>query len=89
MKDKKRSGCVLVGEVQFKVGDTAVFNPFAVDNPEYWDDYSKWKKELVRIEEIERSGHPFLHIKVRSVGRPALVDWVDESWLSRAEEEAE
>lgn len=63
------------------VGDTVIFDPVAIDEPDYWDDYASWKKGLVRIEQIETDGHPFLHYKVRSVENPSLVDWVDRGWL--------
>lgn len=55
------------------VGDIVIFDPVTVDNPDYWDDYAAWKKGSARIEQIEKSGHPFLHCKVRSVEKPALV----------------
>ena len=63
------------------VGDIVIFDQVTVDNPDYWDDYAAWEKGPVRIEAIEKSGHPFLHYKVRSVEKPSLVDWVDKDWL--------
>ena len=68
------------------VGDTVIFDPVAIDEPDYWDDYAEWKKGPVRIEAIEKSGHPFLHYKIRSVEKPALVGWVDKDWLREIED---
>ena len=68
------------------VGDIVIFDPVTVDNPDYWDDYAVWKEGPVRIEAIETDGHPFLHYKIRSVEKPALVDWVDREWLRGIED---
>ena len=68
------------------VGDIVIFDPVTVDDSDYWDDYAAWKKGPVRIEAIEKSGHPFLHYKIRSVEKPSLVDWVDKDWLKETEE---
>ena len=69
------------GQRGMNVGDTVIFDPVAIDEPDYWDDYAGWKKGPVRIEQIETDGHPFLHYKIRSVENPSLVDWVDRGWL--------
>lgn len=77
----RRFGCREENRPKFHVGDIAVFDPFSVDDEEYWDDYKAWKKGKVEILDVESSGHPFLHVKIRSLENPALVDWVDPSWL--------
>lgn len=68
-------------KTKFHVGDIVTFDPFSVDDEEYWDDYKEWKKGKAEILAIEPSGHPFLHVKIRSLENPRLVDWVDLSWL--------